>query len=101
MTLPVVDPSGEPSGDRAVAGVLLAAGTSSRYGDANKLLADADGSPMVRRSARTLLDAGLDPVVVVVGYQADRVRDALSGLPVEFAENPAYESGQEIGRAHV
>ncbi|MFB6270826.1 MAG: NTP transferase domain-containing protein [Halobacterium sp.] len=94
MTLPVVDPPAERAGEASVAGVLLAAGTSSRYGDANKLLADVDGTPMVRRSAATLLDAGLSPVVVVVGYEADRVRDALEGLDVAFAENPDYESGQ-------
>lgn len=94
MTLPVVDPPRERMGDATVAGVLLAAGTSSRYGDANKLLADVDGEPLVRRSAASLLDAGLDRVVVVVGYEGDRVRGALDGLDVEFADNPDYESGQ-------
>jgi len=94
MTLPVVDPPGERTGDARVAGVLLAAGTSSRYGDANKLLADVGGAPMVRRSAETLLDAGLAEVVVVVGYEDERVRDALSGLDVRFVENPDYETGQ-------
>ncbi|WP_232685927.1 nucleotidyltransferase family protein [Halobacterium zhouii] len=101
MSLPVVDPpdahaSAEEGGTRAsnVAGVLLAAGTSSRYGDENKLLAEAGGEPMVRRSARTLLEAGLDPVVVVVGHEQTKVRDALAGLDVAFVENPDYESGQ-------
>jgi molybdenum cofactor cytidylyltransferase len=94
MTLPVVDPPADTTGDAVVAGVLLAAGTSSRFGDENKLLADANGDPVVRASAQTLLDAGLDPVVVVVGYEADRVRDALDGLDLEFASNPDYESGQ-------
>lgn len=99
--LPVVDPPASPR-DRdgqsdsrvAVAGVLLAAGTSRRFGDENKLLTSVDGEPMVRRSARTLLDAGLDPILVVVGHQSSAVRDALAGLGVEFVENPAYEAGQ-------
>jgi len=94
MSLPVVDPPSEPAGDSTVAGVLLAAGTSSRYGDANKLLEPVDGEPMVRRSARTLLDASLDSVTVVLGCDADRVRDALDGLAVELVENPDYEAGQ-------
>lgn len=101
--LPIVTPpfaSGE--GDAAggdsipprVAGVLLAAGTSSRFGDANKLLATVEGEPIVRRAARTLVDAGLDPVVVVVGHEADRVRDAVDDLPVEIVDNEGYEAGQ-------
>jgi molybdenum cofactor cytidylyltransferase len=77
----------------AVVGVLLAAGTSSRYGDANKLLADLDGKPVVRHAAETLLDADLD-VVVVLGHEADRVRSALVDLDVRFVENPNYERGQ-------
>jgi molybdenum cofactor cytidylyltransferase len=103
MSLPVVTPplhAGEQEVESAIAGVLLAGGTSSRYGDRNKLLesvADSergDEVPMVRRSAETLLAAGLDPVVVVVGHEADRVRDALDGLHVRFVENPDYEEGQ-------
>lgn len=94
MTLPVVDPPTEHEPTPTVAGVLLAAGTSSRYGETNKLLEPVDGEPIVRRSARTLLDADLDSVTVVLGYEADRVRDALADLDVEFVENPDYESGQ-------
>lgn len=94
MTLPVVEPPAERTGEATVAAVLLAAGTSSRYGDENKLLAAVDGAPMVRRSASPLLDAELDEVVVVVGFEAERVRDALGGLDVRFVENPDYESGQ-------
>lgn len=96
--LPVVEPPVEPREDDPgpvrVAGVLLAAGTSSRYGGSNKLLERVDDEPMVRRSARTLLEAGLDPVVVVLGYEADRVRDALSELDVSFVDNPTYADGQ-------
>lgn len=40
---------------------------------------------MVRRTVRTALDAGLDPVVVVVGHEPDRVREALAGLACIFA----------------
>ncbi|WP_380675418.1 nucleotidyltransferase family protein [Salinigranum sp. GCM10025319] len=108
--LPVVDPStvdpatvgSDAPGDRdaraepRVAGVLLAAGTGSRFGDANKLLATLDGEPIVRHAARTLVDAGLDPLVVVVGYESERVAAALDGLGVEFeiVENEAYREGQ-------
>ncbi|PSP71167.1 nucleotidyltransferase family protein [Halobacteriales archaeon QH_8_67_27] len=93
---PLVEPPfDDPESDRPrVAGVLLAAGTSSRFGEANKLLATHDGDPLVRHAARTLLDAGVDPVVVVVGHEADRVVDALDGLDVTFVCNPDYRQGQ-------
>jgi len=92
---PLVEPPFDPGSDRPrVAGVLLAAGTSSRFGEANKLLATHDGDPLVRHAAWTLLDARVDPVVVVVGHEADRVVDALAGLDVTFVRNPDYRHGQ-------
>ncbi|SIS18464.1 nucleotidyltransferase family protein [Natronorubrum thiooxidans] len=78
----------------AVAGVLLAAGTSSRYGTENKLLATLEGEPIVRHAARPLVRSSVDPVVVVLGHEADRVQDALEGLPVETVINEAYDTGQ-------
>jgi molybdenum cofactor cytidylyltransferase len=99
MSLPLVDPPTEaqipPGAEGAtVAGVLLAAGTSSRFGERNKLLAAVDGESVVRRAAETLLASGVDPVVVVLGHEADRVRAALAGLDVAFVENPDYREGQ-------
>ncbi|WP_080508324.1 nucleotidyltransferase family protein [Haloparvum sedimenti] len=110
-TLPVVEPPSEYEADSVVAGVLLAAGMSTRYGDENKLLTKldssssraiddsnktrrSDGIPIVRQSAMTLIDAGLDPVVVIVGHQSTKVMEALTGLDVTIVENPDYESGQ-------
>ena len=78
----------------AVAGVLLAAGTSSRYGSENKLLATLEGEPIVRHAARTLVHSSVDPVVVVLGHEADRVQDALEGLAVNPVVNEAYDTGQ-------
>lgn len=82
----------EPA-DRTVVGVLLAGGTSSRFGERNKLLADLAGEPLVRHAARTLLDAGLAEVVAVVGYEAGAVRSALADLDVRVVRNPDYETG--------
>ncbi|MFA1610684.1 nucleotidyltransferase family protein [Halobellus rubicundus] len=95
--LPVVEPPfADAPADPAprVAGVVLAAGTSSRFGDRNKLLATRGGEPLVRRAARTLLATRLDPVVAVVGHEADRVAGALDGLDVEIVRNDAYAEGQ-------
>jgi molybdenum cofactor cytidylyltransferase len=94
-TLPVVAPPFEAEGDPPrVNAVLLAAGTSSRYGTRNKLVEPVDGEPVVRRAARTLLEGPVDRVVVVLGYEADRVGEALAGLAVETVHNDDYGAGQ-------
>lgn len=77
-----------------VGGVLLAAGHSTRFGEENKLLAQLDGEPLVRRAARSLLSASLAGVVVVLGHQAGAVADALEGLDVETRLNPDHDEGQ-------
>ncbi len=91
--LPVRSPPFHPTRTASVAGVVLAAGTSSRYGDANKLLARVDGEPIVTRAVRTYLDAPVDPIVAVVGHEAGRVRTALPD-GVRVVHNPDYADGQ-------
>ena len=76
-----------------VAGIVLAAGKATRYGDIKQMLPWGD-STMVAQSARAALDAGLDPVVVVLGYQAEKVKKSLAGLPVQLVHNPDFEAGQ-------
>ena len=78
-------------GDR-VAGVVLAAGSSSRLGS-NKLLIDIDGETVVRRAARRALEAGLTPVIVVLGFEANGVAEALEGLDVVLVVNPDHAGG--------
>jgi molybdenum cofactor cytidylyltransferase len=72
--------------------LVLAAGASVRMG-ANKLLADWRGKPIVRRTVEAALASHADPVVVVTGFDADCVRQALTGLNVQFAHNPNYSEG--------
>lgn len=77
---------------RNVAGVVLAAGSSSRMGR-NKLLLELGGETVVRRAARTACEAGLDPVLVVLGPEAERVRVELSGLPCRAVLNLDHAGG--------
>jgi molybdenum cofactor cytidylyltransferase len=75
-----------------VAGVVLAAGSSTRMGE-NKLLLAIDGQTLVRRAVRAAIDGGLDPVIVVLGHEAERVRRELDGFAVRAIVNPAHEAG--------
>ncbi len=65
-------------------GVLLAAGESRRMGGPNKLEIKLDGVPLVRRTAQTLLAAGIAPLIVVLGHAAERIAPLLDGLPVRW-----------------
>lgn len=96
--LPVVEP-GDLDGrksvrQRAVAGVVLAAGAGRRFGPENKLLAPLDGRPVVDHAVRAVERASLTPLVVVVGHEADRLKGALGDRDVEIVHNPDYASGQ-------
>lgn len=75
-----------------IAAIVLAAGRASRMGS-NKLVAELDGEPIVRRTLRAVLGSRARPVVVVTGHQADEVRAALAGLDVRFAHNPDFAEG--------
>ncbi|HEX9668864.1 MAG TPA: NTP transferase domain-containing protein, partial [Thermoanaerobaculia bacterium] len=73
-------------------GVLLAAGTSSRMGS-NKLLFELEGESLVRRAARRALEAGLSPLLVVLGHDAERTERELQDLPCVVVLNRDYETG--------
>ena len=49
---------------------------------------------MVRRATRTALDAGLDPVILVLGHEAERVRTELAGLACRTVVNPDHARGK-------
>jgi molybdenum cofactor cytidylyltransferase len=77
-----------------IGGVLLAAGSSRRMGEINKLVIEIDGEPLVRRAARAMLDGGIKDLIVVTGHQRDEVVAALHGLEVTFAHNADFAAGQ-------
>jgi molybdenum cofactor cytidylyltransferase len=58
--------------------------------------APVDKDTFLVRIVRTLLTAGLDDVVVVLGHEKDAIAGefAKSGLPARIVENPGYASGQ-------
>ncbi|MBL0209819.1 MAG: nucleotidyltransferase family protein [Holophagaceae bacterium] len=76
----------------SVAGILLAAGASRRMGQLKQLMA-LDGETLVHRAARIALQAGCDPLLVVLGHQAEAVGAALSGLPCTKVVNKEWEEG--------
>lgn len=58
------------------AGIVLAAGASTRFGSPKALLRVGD-EPAVARACRILREGGCDSVLVVLGAQAETIRSAI------------------------
>ncbi len=76
-----------------IAGIILAAGEAQRFGQPKQLL-DWRGEPFVHAVAKTALESGLSPVIVVTGAYAEQVKAAVQNLPVQTAHNAEWQSGQ-------
>jgi L-glutamine-phosphate cytidylyltransferase len=74
-------------------GIILAAGKGSRLngtaGDHPKCLVKAGGLTLIERQIRTLRNAGIDDIAVVVGCHADHVR-RVCGHGITYVENSKY-----------
>ncbi len=86
------------------AAVVLAAGSSTRMGE-NKLLLSLEGETVVSRAVRAAAAAALDPIIVVLGHEPERVRAALAGLRCRTVVNPDHANGKgtslQLGIAEV
>ena len=77
--------------------VILAAGKSTRMGRVKATLPVGDGpETFLTRIIRTCQHAEVDDVVVVLGHEAEAVRESVarSGLQPRLVVNADYESGQ-------
>ncbi|HEY1216216.1 MAG TPA: nucleotidyltransferase family protein [Bryobacteraceae bacterium] len=74
------------------AAIILAAGAATRMGQLKQLL-PYRGETLLGHAVQQAVHAGFQPVVVVVGSEADAVRESLSHKPVVIVENPAWQSG--------
>jgi molybdenum cofactor cytidylyltransferase len=77
----------------AVATIVLAAGRSLRMAPRNKLLEAIGGRSVISRVADAASASGAKPVIVVTGFDAERIEAALSGLDVTIVHNADFEAG--------
>jgi nicotine blue oxidoreductase len=78
--------------DTTTAGLLLAAGAGHRYG-MPKALVEHDGRLLVERALTTLAAGGCEPLVVVLGAAADRVRASADLTGARVVVNPDWADG--------
>jgi molybdenum cofactor cytidylyltransferase len=77
-----------------ISGIVLAAGTGTRFGG-TKQLEILDGRPLAQHAIDAAAAAGLDEILIVTGHDADAVENGLE-LPdrARFVRNPNYRDGQ-------
>jgi len=76
-----------------IAGVILAAGGSSRFGRSKQLL-EWKGQTFIRNAAELGIQSGLSPVVVVTGAEREAAESELQDLDVEITHNASWSQGQ-------
>lgn len=80
------------------AAIVLAAGASTRFGQPKQLL-PWFGRPLIAHIADTAWMAGLDPVIVVLGAEAERIQPALAARPVQLLRNYRWAEGMSASIA--
>lgn len=79
--------------------VILAAGNGDRFKNPqhhSKLLHPVLGQPLILRTLETAAAAGLSSLHIVLGYEADLIREVIErhrmpGVTLHFARNPAWD----------
>jgi 4-nitrophenyl phosphatase len=75
-----------------VAAIVLAAGASTRFGRSKQLI-DWKGKPLLAHVVDVALHTGLEPVIVVLGCEADGAYRALGDRAVQTLMNWRWEHG--------
>ena len=78
---------------KKVAGVILAAGGSSRFGEIKQLLPWKNKN-IINTVVETAALAGLDPILVVLGANAGLIQASLDNETVQVVTNPDWDKGQ-------
>lgn len=75
-----------------ISAILLAAGESRRMGELKQLL-PFRGKTLIEQSIDNLLASKVDQVLVVLGYQWEKISEKIQHLPVTTVVNEAYKQG--------
>lgn len=83
--------------------LILAAGKGTRMkSDMAKVLHVLEGKPLLHYSLKAAREAGAEKIVVVVGHQADRVREAFPDPDLIFVEQmPQLGTGHAVMQARA
>ena len=69
--------------------IITAGGTSSRFGNSNKLLEQINGKGIIEYTIDAFKEAGIEDIVVCANFSDRLLRYVLAGLPVRVIEGGA------------
>ena len=89
--------------------IILAAGMGKRLGELTKentkCMVKVNGVYLIDRLMRQLETLNLDRIILVIGYQGEKLREHVCSLPlktpVEFVENPIYNKTNNIYSLYI
>lgn len=73
--------------------IVLAAGQSRRMAPQNKLLLPFRGKPIIQFILDEILPLNFTEILVVIGFEENKIRQILHDYPVRFIFNSDYEKG--------
>jgi molybdenum cofactor cytidylyltransferase len=73
--------------------LVLAAGISSRMGKENKLMAHIAGKPMIEHVVEAIKGSNIQSIVVVTGFESNRIKTLLNQQDISFVYNRNFRSG--------
>lgn len=76
----------------SIAIIILAAGASTRMGKPKQLLA-YQGRSLLRHTAEIAIASSSQPVIVILGANAESIKPEINHLPVQIVENPQWVEG--------
>ena len=76
-----------------IGGIILAAGSSKRMGDRNKLLLKLDSRPIIKQVCKVALNTNLSPIYVVTGFQKNLIEKVIPSNIDKIIHNKDWNSG--------
>jgi len=86
---------------KIIAGIVLAAGLSSRMGQSKALLPWAGNRTVIEQILAQLQQAGLARIQVVTGHQAEEVAAKATAMGIATIHNPDYAAGEMLSSLKV